>query len=110
DLFHQRQRELFDRLISAAWAVDRALWNNILEFVFPEIEYIEYDVKKLGRPGAISRHTDNDSLVTMVVLLSDPSQFVGGVNCFEGGPTREVPLKAGDAVFFYGHLCHHWIT
>jgi hypothetical protein len=29
--------------------------------------YIDYNVKKLAKPGAISRHTDNDSMVTMVV-------------------------------------------
>ena len=33
----------------------------------PVERYIEYDVKKLGRPGSIARHTDNDSLITMVV-------------------------------------------
>ena len=29
--------------------------------------YIDYNVKKLAKPGSIARHTDNDSMVTMVV-------------------------------------------
>ncbi|CAE7259017.1 unnamed protein product [Symbiodinium sp. CCMP2592] len=101
----------FQKLIASAWSVEKRMWGNILEFVFPEIEYIEYDVKKLGRPGSIARHTDNDSLITMVVLLSDTSDFLGGINCFEGAPDeRKVPLQRGDACFFFGHCCHHWIT
>eukprot|EP00933_Yihiella_yeosuensis_P072179 TRINITY_DN80508_c0_g1_i1.p1 TRINITY_DN80508_c0_g1~~TRINITY_DN80508_c0_g1_i1.p1 ORF type:complete len:261 (+),score=31.19 TRINITY_DN80508_c0_g1_i1:78-860(+) len=113
EVLQQRRKDLFDRLISTAWALDKSLWQNILDFTFPEIEYIEYDVKKLGRPGFIGYHRDNFSLVTVIVLLSDPSEFQGGVNCFEGvsrSQHREVALKIGDAVAFYGHRCHHWIT
>merc|ERR1712151_1354793 len=47
----------------------------------------------------------------MVALLSDPSHFVGGVSCFEGeSAERQVQLKRGDAVFFRGEACEHWIT
>ena len=40
--------------------------------------YIDYNVKKLAKPGAISRHTDNDSMVTMVVpeLSGDAAGFL----------------------------------
>ena len=34
--------------------------------VFDFGRYIDYNVKKLAKPGSIARHTDNDSMVTMV--------------------------------------------
>ncbi|CAJ1361070.1 unnamed protein product [Effrenium voratum] len=111
EVMQQNFGETFKKLIDTAWSVERRMWGNILEFVFPEIEYIEYDVARLGRPGSISRHADNDSMITTVVLLSDPSEFEGGINCFDGDKAaRQVPLQRGDAVFFFGDACHHWIT
>eukprot|EP00930_Biecheleria_cincta_P027860 TRINITY_DN1948_c0_g1_i1.p2 TRINITY_DN1948_c0_g1~~TRINITY_DN1948_c0_g1_i1.p2 ORF type:complete len:114 (+),score=21.32 TRINITY_DN1948_c0_g1_i1:108-449(+) len=69
------------------------------ETYFPEIEYIVYDVKQ----------------VSMVILLSDPREFAGGQNFFESGAgnkqdSRSVKLQLGDAVFFYGDKCEHWIS
>jgi hypothetical protein len=46
--------------------------------IFPEIEYIEYDVEKLGSDGSFDVHTDNDSGVTMVAMLSDETEYEGG--------------------------------
>lgn len=109
-------RHVYDRLMDAARAVDAELWNNLEEGdeVFPEIEYIVYDVKDLGEPGKINPHRDNQSKVSAVVLLSPPEDFTGGVNWFESGdngePDRGVVLAQGDAVFFYGDQCSHWIT
>eukprot|EP00930_Biecheleria_cincta_P027862 TRINITY_DN1948_c0_g1_i3.p2 TRINITY_DN1948_c0_g1~~TRINITY_DN1948_c0_g1_i3.p2 ORF type:complete len:130 (+),score=23.30 TRINITY_DN1948_c0_g1_i3:108-497(+) len=85
------------------------------ETYFPEIEYIVYDVKQLGEPGTIEPHTDNQSQVSMVILLSDPREFAGGQNFFESGAgnkqdSRSVKLQLGDAVFFYGDKCEHWIS
>merc|ERR1719433_1181887 len=104
----RRHGDLYEKLTRTAWAVDRCLWRNLEDFAYPEIEYIEYDVEKLGKPGAFGKHTDNDSLVTMVVLLSDPADFQGGVNCFRGRPNCRVPLRTGSALFFYGDRCEHW--
>ena len=80
-------------------------------------------MKRLGEPGAISKHRDNESQVTAVALLSDPRDFQGqppsaahvldvrlisiqlrgGTNYFEGDAgDRFVRLGLGDAVFFYG--------
>lgn len=101
--------DLYDRLMNAAWALDVRLWQGIRsQKLFPEIEYIVYDVQSLGEPGKISKHRDNESQVTAVVLLSDPQAFEGGINYFEGD--RFVKLGLGDAVFFYGDRCYHWIT
>merc|ERR1719198_987131 len=103
--------------MKTAWGIDGELWENIESgtTLFPEIEYIVYDVVKLGEPGTIHPHRDNQSMVTMVVLLSPPRDFQGGINWFEGGDgpdavDRCVPLRLGDAVFFYGDQCSHWIT
>ncbi|CAE7253041.1 Uso1 [Symbiodinium natans] len=141
--------EVYHRLMKTAWAgrsraaLDAELgWQGIDEgktVLFPEIEYIVYDVKQLKAPGSIQRHRDNGSRVTAVVLLSDPRAFQGGVNCFDGEfdePSRSLKLGFGDAVFFYGDRllthyrptlfcplyipddssprnlsgCYHWIT
>jgi len=107
---------LYDRLMRTAWALDGDLWESIEdgETLYPEIEYIVYDVKKLGEPGTIQPHRDNQSAVTVVVLLAQPEAFEGGVNFFEPGADgeedRSARLTLGDAVFFYGDKCSHWIT
>jgi hypothetical protein len=110
---HESDPDLYERILNAAWSVDAKLWKNLRDrTIFPEIEYIVYDVEKLGEHGTINRHTDNQSQVSMVILLSDPQEFKGGVNCFEGdgGTERRVELRKGDCVFFYGDECTHWIT
>jgi hypothetical protein len=119
-------RHIYDKVTQVAWSFSGALWNSVEdgEELFPEIEYIVYDVKDLGEAGTIHPHTDNQSAVSMVILLSPPQDFVGGVNYFEGeGESsdeeekkkstkvpREARLRTGDAVFFYGDKCEHWIT
>lgn len=102
---------LYDKLTTAAWQIDQQVWDNFKDYAYPEIEYIEYDTEKLGGPGSIAKHVDNDSLVSMVVLLTDRSGFEGGVNWFKSKPPRKLRLReVGDAVFFYGHKCEHWIS
>jgi len=84
----------------------------------PEVEYIVYDADEAVHTGQrlphIGPHTDNSSVVTMVCLLSNPSEFEGGVNYFcperLNGEPREYKLKQGEAVLFRGESCMHWIT
>jgi len=107
--------KLFNRLIDTSWGCDAKLWKNIGQGfeLFPEIEFIEYDVTRMkGKPGKIDAHCDNESKVSMVVLLTDPAEFDGGINYFEDGTEkgRRVELKKGDAIFFCGDECEHWIT
>ncbi|CAK9018925.1 Hypothetical protein SCF082_LOCUS14295 [Durusdinium trenchii] len=130
-------QHLYAKLIDTmAWA-DAFLWQKLPrnEFAYPEaakqleeitqiVEYIVYEGKE-GLPGSIEPHVDNHSAVTIVVLLSDPSEFgasewapagfKGGVNCFaspdsEDLPARVVSLDVGDAVLFRGEKLRHWIT
>lgn len=110
EVMKQRYGQLYTRLIDAAEAVDMQLWQGLRDFAAPEIEYIVYDVEELGRPGSIAKHTDNESVVSVVVMLSEPEDYTGGLSCFKGKPARKVSLKPGDAVFFRGHSCEHWIT
>ena len=72
---------------------------------FPEFEFIVYE-----SDGAfIEPHVDNHSIVTGIVMLSNPSvDFEGGANCFE--PKREYKLNQGDCVLFRGEKVEHWIT
>merc|ERR1712085_193175 len=82
----EMHRHVYDKVTQVAWAFSGALWDSVEdgEELFPEIEYIVYDVKDLGEAGTINPHTDNQSAVSMVILLSPPQDFVGGVNYFEG--------------------------
>ena len=59
-------------------------------------------------------HVDNESVITFVGMLSDSSEYEGGVNYFESGgiglPDRYYHLQAGDVVIFRGEELEHWIT
>lgn len=87
--------------------------------VIPEIEYIVYDTPDgKGRGTFIEPHVDNHSIVTGVVMLSEPDvDFEGGINRFKGQMTggspenfREYKLQKGDLVLFRGEEVTHWIT
>jgi hypothetical protein len=88
-------------------------WNEVgmfgaMDCFMPEIEYIVYDASLAEEPPVINPHRDNGSAITLIVMLSNPSHFVGGHNFFE--PKRELRLKCGEAVIFRGELCKHWIS
>jgi hypothetical protein len=112
-------KPLFDRAIQTIEQIDRLYWRQIsrTKTWHPEAEYIEYVVKptKNGKkpktlPG-ISPHVDNSSVITMVAMLTPTSSYVGGKSCFEGNDNpRILTLEQGDAVFFRGEKCEHWIT
>jgi hypothetical protein len=87
--------------------------------VIPEFEYIVYDAPGAsGRETFIEPHVDNHSIVTGIVMLSEPDvDFVGGINRFKGAESgssqvnyREYKLERGDLVLFRGELVTHWIT
>merc|ERR1719284_1880640 len=106
--------KLYNRLIDTAYACDNQLWSSIGQGfeLYPELEFIEYDVPKMQVEGTIDPHCDNGAKVTMIVLLSDPEEFDGGSNYFEDGTEdgKRVDLKLGDAIFFRGEQCEHWIA
>jgi len=109
-------RVLYQHLIDAMVWADATVWRKLARNrkVYPEAEYIVYDARK-GKPGEIEPHVDNDSAVSIVILLSDPRDFDGGVNCFapageRGSGSRKLALQKGDAVIFRGEKLQHWIT
>jgi len=105
--------KLFSRLVNTAWAIDSQLWRKIGEGyeLYPQLELNVYDAPKNG--GAHVRPCcDTDSAVSVIVLLSDCAEFKGGVCYFDDGTEtgRKLDLQLGDAVFFTGEDCEHWIT
>ena len=112
---------LYDRAIGAALSVDDLYWRKISRCKqwHPEVELIEYLVTptKNGKSPAvlpgIGPHVDNSSVVTAVVMLTPSESYRGGRSCFEGktpDDPRVLTLQQGDAVFFRGEKCEHWIT
>ena len=62
---------IYDRLMDHCRAFDAELWQeiNVGDRFFPEIEYIVYDVSRLGEAGKIEPHMDNQSQVCGLRLL-----------------------------------------
>lgn len=111
------QPELYARVLALMRRADGAKWRRLRatsEVLYPEIEHIEYNVEREGGPCFIAPHRDNKSAVTLVVMLSAPSAYDGGLSCFRrsGGRSghREVALRLGDAVLFRGERLLHWVS
>jgi len=118
----KKMPECFWHLLETAWAIDGHHWyawkrrgHADTGLCYPEIEFIDYDIKRLGRPGMFDTHVDNRSVVTAVVLLSKRDAFCGGINFFdlktvngsESFERKHVVLEAGDAIFFRGEEVMH---
>lgn len=108
---------LYTRLMDLMRRVDGEKWRRLRKKskkVYPEIEYIEYDVAVQGEPCFIEPHVDNKSAVTMVAMLSEPGAYIGGASCFRRADGRrghrEHVLQQGDIVLFRGEKLTHWIT
>eukprot|EP00658_Telonema_sp_P-2_P062924 TRINITY_DN51593_c0_g1_i1.p1 TRINITY_DN51593_c0_g1~~TRINITY_DN51593_c0_g1_i1.p1 ORF type:complete len:253 (+),score=58.51 TRINITY_DN51593_c0_g1_i1:219-977(+) len=108
-------RELYERLLRMMVWADNNLWGKLEKRrkVYPEIEFISYDATA-GGPKYIEPHIDNDSVVTLVAMLTPREQFCGGVNYFKGTqsgePDRGCELGCGDVVMFRGEALTHWIS
>jgi len=108
---------LYERLLGLMRKADRVQWKKMWKKkkkVYPEIEYIEYDVDQMQEPCFIEPHVDNKSAVTLVAMLSTPWEYAGGRSCFRRAEGkrghREVGLQQGDVVLFRGEKLVHWIT
>eukprot|EP00966_Prymnesium_polylepis_P266006 6144700-Prymnesium_polylepis.2 len=124
---HDGRRDLFDRIVGASWALDERYWNKFPlpnKGCRPQMEYIDYDIDRLGKKGTFETHVDNYAAVTSIILLTRPGEdFRGGLNYFFVNGTKrlcdgawdaserlmEVPLQRGDAVFFRGEVVPHGI-
>eukprot|EP00927_Polykrikos_kofoidii_P026586 TRINITY_DN2363_c4_g1_i1.p1 TRINITY_DN2363_c4_g1~~TRINITY_DN2363_c4_g1_i1.p1 ORF type:complete len:427 (+),score=70.10 TRINITY_DN2363_c4_g1_i1:250-1530(+) len=109
--------ELYNRLMALMHRADAVKWRRMTKKsrkLYPEIEYIDYDVQEMGEPCFIEPHVDNKSAVTLVAMLTAPGEYVGGRSCFRRADgrrgNREVCLQQGDVVLFRGEKLVHWIT
>jgi hypothetical protein len=109
--------ELYARLMALMREADKQVWQKLRKKknrVYPEIEYIEYDVEHENGDCYIEPHVDNKSGVTLVAMLSPSCDYVGGHSCFRRGSGieghRQTRLELGDIVMFRGEKLLHWIT
>ena len=108
--------ELYARIRDAALDVDRAHWN-----VTAGIEHVNYRVAeyhtmrsrlddgKVTEGGLhTQRHCDHGSLITIDILLTDPSEIEGGVlqTLEADGELRSHEWARGDALVFLSHKYH----
>lgn len=96
---------IYSRLMELMCHADEEKWRRLRaksRKVYPEVEFIEYDVDVMGEQCFIEPHVDNKSAVTMVAMLSQPGAYVGGLNCFRRGAGRsghrQLALNRGDVV------------
>jgi hypothetical protein len=108
---------LYSRLLELVRLSDTEGWQKLRKKknkVYPEIEYIEYDVQVFNGECYIEPHVDNKSGVTLVAMLSPSGDYTGGNSCFRRGSGveghRQIRLEQGDAVMFRGEKLTHWIT
>ena len=125
---HDQREDLFNRIIGTAWVLDSKYWRKFpfkQKISRPQIEYIDYDVDRMGKTGSFDAHVDNYAAVTSIILLTRPKiDFKGGVNYFRVNGTHnwcegeyldptakkmKVPLQSGDAIFFRGEALVHGI-
>lgn len=55
---YETRRDLFDRIVETSWVMDELKWNKFgkkAKSAKPQIEYIDYDVKRLGKAGSFSQ-------------------------------------------------------
>lgn len=108
---------LYAKLLALMRRADTEGWRKLRkkkDKVYPEVEYIEYDVKREGGQCFIEPHVDNKSGVTLVAMLSPRAEYEGGASCFRRGKGteghRQISLDQGDVVMFRGERLLHWIT
>lgn len=109
--------ELYRRLMDLMVMADAGKWRRMAQksvTVFPEVEFIDYDVDAEGGHCFIEPHVDNKSAVSLVAMLSPPEAYTGGRSCFRrtAGRSghRELQLGQGDVVLFRGEKLVHWIS
>merc|ERR1711971_719115 len=109
--------DLYARLMALMRGADCEAWKKLRKKknrVYPEIEYIEYDVALENGECYIETHVDNKSGITLVAMLSPSCDYAGGNSCFRRGSGneghRQTRMEMGDLVMFRGEKLLHWIT
>lgn len=105
-----RHHWLFDKLMHMMEIANNELWNFNLQSLTDDIQYTEY----LGdEEGFYDWHLDlgPDELslrkVSLVVLLSDPSEYEGGeLQLKRGKDEISVPNDKGNVILFPSYILH----
>jgi PKHD-type hydroxylase len=100
---------LYDKLISMAVEANKNIWNFDLNFINESIQYTQY----LGGGGHFNYHLDVGAGITsrrkvsMIVQLSDPSEYEGGsFQILTGVNPQTLPNSKGAVILFPSYLLH----
>lgn len=119
-IFNRYAGSVYTKMMDFCKSVDRKMKWDLLEedsYQTKCIEYIQYQQKG----DNLGWHCDMGSLVTIVIMLSSPSEYEGGsFQCrklkkgYDGkyieGQAVDVPLNKGDIVVFASDKCNHRVT
>ena len=107
--FDSKWEWVIDRIMNQVIEANDAIWNFDLKSIIDNIQYTEYD----GKGGHYDWHMDigpgpiSHRKVSIVVQLSDPSEYVGGDLELKPGCTDLViPRGKGNVVIFPSFLLH----
>lgn len=107
--FDSKWEWVIDRIMNQVIEANDAIWNFDLKSIIDNIQYTEYD----GNGGHYDWHMDigpgtiSHRKVSIVVQLSDPSEYVGGDLELKPGCTDLViPRGKGNVVIFPSFLLH----
>ena len=112
-LFAKTMPDLRQRLISLARDVDAQHWKILDRATDPiRPRCVEYHTVEPGGSLPFVHHYDAGSLLTIDVMLSDSSEYEGGVfrtlEC--DGSMKEYAFEKGDALIFVSHKFHWYFT
>jgi len=102
---------VIDRIIEQVEESNR-IWNFDLSCILDQIQYTEYE----GNGGHYDWHLDigpgdiSHRKISIVVQLSDPSEYEGGILQIKNGTNQhDVPLGKGNVIVFPSFLLHRVI-
>ena len=107
--FDSKWEWVIDRIMNQVMEANDAIWNFDLKSIIDNIQYTEYD----GNGGHYDWHMDigpgaiSHRKVSVVIQLSDPSEYIGGDLQLKPGCTdMVVPRGKGNVVVFPSFLLH----
>ena len=105
---------LHGRMMAAAKAADRELWGGVLDnrlalnLRSSEYHLVTHDAADASRNIPMPVHADYGSLITINLMLSDISEYEGGVfqTLEPGGSLLAHTFERGDALVLLSHKWH----
>lgn len=100
---------LYDKIMNMVVEANNAVWGFDIHSTFDDIQYTEY----LGGGGHYEYHLDigpstlSYRKISVVVQLSDPSDYVGGeLQILKGKDAEVMPNNKGAVILFPSYLLH----